>query len=125
MLSRKSFLQLLGVASICPVADQFDLGKQAAAFEYVQRVHKAQITYRLLKHRYTDRIEKLNSVAKLPEIPVGWRLAIAVRDDKWDIMLLHESMDGMIFVTDQTGMIRRGMISPIRSLGYPAPPPSA
>ena len=124
--SRKSFLQLLGLASISPVVGaQIDLAKEAVAFEYVQRVHTAQVTYHSLKHRYTDRIEELNSVAKLPETPVGWRLTIAVHGDKWDVMLLQESMDAVIFVTDQTGMIRRGMISPIRSLGYPAPPPSA
>lgn len=125
MLSRKSFLQLLGLTSISPVMAQIDLSKQAVAFEYVQQVKTAQVTYHSLKHRYTDRIEELNSVTKLPEIPVGWRLTIAVHDDKWDAMLLQESMDAIIFITDWTGMIRKGFISPIRSLGYPAPRPSA
>lgn len=125
MLSRKSFLQLLGVASISPVVDQTDLSNTAVAFEYVQQVKTAQVTYHSINHRYTDRIDKLSSVAKLPEIPTGWRLTIAVHDDKWDAMLLQENMDAIIFVTDWTGMIRRGLISPIRSLGRPAPPPSA
>ena len=124
--SRKSFLQLLGLASISPVVGaQIDLGKEAMALQYVQQVKTAQVIYRSLKHRYTERIEELISVAKLPETPDGWRLTISVHDDKWDVMLLQESMDAVIFVTDQTGMIRRGMMFPIRSLGYPAPPPSA
>lgn len=123
--SRKSFLQLLGFASISSIGAQAYPANQAAALEYVRQVHKAQVTYGSLNHRYTDRIDKLNSVSKIPEIPVGWRLTIAVHDDKWDVMLLQDNMDAIVFITDQTGMIRRGMVSPIRSLGQPAPPPSA
>lgn len=128
--SRKSFLQLLGLASISPVARaQFDLGKEAMALAYVQQIKTAQGTYHSLKHRYTERIEELNSVAKLPELPDdGWRLVIAAHGDKWDVMLLQESTDAMdtiIFVTDQTGMIRRGSISPVRSFAYPTTRPSA
>lgn len=124
--SRKSFLQLLGLASISPVVgttQEFDLGKEAAALEYVKQVNTAQKTYGSINHRYTERIEELISVAKLPETPDGWRLTISVHDNKWDVMLLQESMDAVIFVTDQTGMIRRGMMFPVGSLAYPAPPP--
>lgn len=128
--SRKSFLQLLGVVSISSISPQLagahtDLTNQAVPLEYVRLVHTAQVTYHSIKGRYTDRIDKLSSVAKLLETPTGWRLTIAVHDDKWDVVLLQENMDAIIFVTDQTGMIRRGMISPIRSLGRPPAPPSA
>lgn len=125
MLSRKSFLQLLGLASVSVGAQEFDLGKEAVALQYVRQVNTAQVTYHSRNGRYTERIQELISVAKLPETPDGWRLTISVHDNKWDVMLLQESMDAVIFVTDQTGMIRRGMMFPVRSLGYPAPPPSA
>lgn len=118
--SRKSFLQLLGLASISPVVGAQTEFNEPVALEYVRQVNAAQKTYGSLNHRYTDRIEDLNSVAKLPETPAGWRLTIAVHGDKWDVTLLEENMDAVIFITDQTGMTRRGMISPIRSL-YPAP----
>ena len=126
MLSRQSFLQLLGLTSISPVVGaQTDLTNQAVALEYVRLVHTAQVTYHSINGRYTDRIDKLSSVAKLPETPAGWRLTIAVHDNRWDVVLLQENMDAIIFVTDQTGMIRRGSISPIIWLGRPPAPPSA
>lgn len=127
--SRKSFLQLLGLASISP---QF-LGAQtnapptdeAEALAYVRRVNTAQVTYGSIHHGlYTDRIDELSSVARLPETPSGWRLTIAVHDNKWDVVLVQENMDAIIFVTDQTGIIRRGVISPIRPLHNPPAPPS-
>lgn len=114
--SRRSFLRLLGLASISPrlLGAQIEIpANEARALAYVRRVNATQVMYGSINGRHTDRIEELSSVARLPETPAGWRLTIAVHDDKWDLVMLQEAKDAIIFVTDQTGMIRRGVISPI------------
>lgn len=116
--SRRSFLSLLGLASISPslFGGQTNevAASEASALDYVARVNTAQVVHGTVNGRYTDRIEELRSVAKLPEPPTGWRLTIAVHDDKWDLVMLQEAEDAIIFLADQTGTIRRGIISPMR-----------
>lgn len=120
--SRRSFLYLLGIASLV-VASLTSLRAQteapaseASALTYLSRVNMAQVTYGTINGRYTDRIEDLRAVAKLPEVPVGWRLSVAVHGDKWDVVMIQDSEkseDAIIFIADQAGIIKRGVISPI------------
>lgn len=118
--SRRGFLQVLGLASISPRLFGAQTNEvpasEASALAFLRRVNAVQVTYGSINGRYTDRIEELKSIARLPETPAGWRLTIAVHDDKWDLVMLQEAKDAIIFVTDQTGMIRRGVISPVLRL---------